>query len=114
MYRCAAQIQGGNIQHYHNYLLARAKAYQSTKVDWVRDGQGRLNKQTVDKGLLRETETIQKQLAQLFKCEVGPSLSKEILSLIPTALFPRTRKRDILNGIPSLNNGFAGFIQDHE
>ena len=65
------QVQGSNIRHYYAYLLGRAKAYRDTRIDWVREGQGRLKRQTVDKGLLRETETVQSQIAALLKCDVG-------------------------------------------
>jgi phosphatidylinositol-binding clathrin assembly protein len=64
------QSQGANIRHYHNYLLSRAKSFKDTKIDWVREGKGRLSKQTVDKGLLRETESVQKQISALIRCEV--------------------------------------------
>ena len=69
------QTQGGNIRHYHNYILARAKAYRDTQLDWVRSGKGRLKQQTVDKGLLRETESVQKQINALLKCTVSGSLA---------------------------------------
>ena len=65
------QVQGSNIRNYYAYLLGRAKAYRDTRIDWVREGQGRLKRQTVDKGLLRETETVQNQIAALIKCDVG-------------------------------------------
>ena len=67
----SVQIQGTNIRHYYNYVLARAKAYRDTKIDWVREGQGRLKRQSVDKGLLRETESVQNQIANLLRCDVG-------------------------------------------
>lgn len=35
----------------------------------MRDGQGRLKSLTVAKGLLRETEIVQKQMHSLLKCE---------------------------------------------
>ena len=64
-------MQGTNIQNYHIYIMMRAKAYRNTRIDWVREGQGRLKKQTVDKGLLRETEAVQSQIQALVKCDVG-------------------------------------------
>lgn len=67
----SVQVQGTNIRHYYSYILARAKAFRDTKIDWVREGQGRLKKQTVDKGLLRETESIQTQINALLKCDVS-------------------------------------------
>lgn len=45
-------------------------AFSETKTDYVRSGQGRLKKLTVAKGLLRETEVVQKQIRALLKCDV--------------------------------------------
>ncbi len=67
----AAQTQGRNIRRYANYLTERARAYRETKIDWARSGEGRLERLSVDKGLLRETETVLHQLAALLKCDVG-------------------------------------------
>ena len=67
----SAQVQGSNVRHYYTYLLVRAKAYRDTRLDWVREGQGRLKRQTIDKGLLRETETVQSQISALLKCDVS-------------------------------------------
>lgn len=64
------QVQGTNIRHYYTYLLARAKAYKDTRIDWVREGVGRLKRQTIDKGLLRETEAVQSQISKLLQCDV--------------------------------------------
>ena len=65
------QVQGTNIRHYYTYLLARAKAYKDTRIDWVREGPTRLKRQTVDKGLLRETEAVQSQISKLLQCDVS-------------------------------------------
>ena len=54
----------------------RAKAYRDTRLDWVREGQGRLKRQTVGKGLLRETEAVQSQIQALVKCDVGITCAK--------------------------------------
>ncbi|CAL3970371.1 unnamed protein product [Diplocarpon coronariae] len=64
------QTQGRNIRHYTNYLSERARAYRETKTDFVRTSENRLEKMTVDKGLLRETETVQHQITALLKCDV--------------------------------------------
>lgn len=66
-----AQTQGRNIRHYSSYLTERGRAYRDTKVDWVRGKESRLEKLTVDKGLLRETEVVQHQLTALLKCDVS-------------------------------------------
>ncbi|KAF2273681.1 ANTH-domain-containing protein [Westerdykella ornata] len=63
------QTQGYNIKTYSEYLLTRAKEYGSTRVDYVRGGEGRLKRLSIDKGLLRETESVQNQIRYLLKCE---------------------------------------------
>lgn len=65
------QTQGRNIRHYTNYLSERARAYRETKCDFVRGAENRLEKMTVEKGLLRETETVQHQITALLKCDVS-------------------------------------------
>ena len=72
---CATvQTQGHNIRTYSEYLLRRAIEYGGTKVDYVRGGEGRLKKQTIEKGLLREVESVQEQIRYLLKCQVLPIL----------------------------------------
>lgn len=66
-----AQTQGRNIRVYANYLQERAKAYRDTKTDWVRSKESRLEKLSVEKGLLRETECVQRQISALLKCDVS-------------------------------------------
>ncbi|KAF1933811.1 ANTH-domain-containing protein [Didymella exigua CBS 183.55] len=63
------QTQGHNIRTYTEYLLRRAIEYGATKVDYVRGGEGRLKRLTVDKGLLREAESVQEQIRYLLKCQ---------------------------------------------
>lgn len=63
--------QGRNIRHYANYLSERSRAYRDTKTDWVRVNESKLENISVDKGLLRQTETVQRQLGALLKCDVG-------------------------------------------
>lgn len=74
----AVQSQGHNIRRYSEYFLARARAYKEVKVDFVRSGNGRLKRLTVDKGLLRETECVQRQIKALLRCNVcgAPSPGK--------------------------------------
>lgn len=66
-----AQSQGHNIRRYAEYLITRAKAFEACKTDHVRSGPGRLKRIGVDKGLLRETEIVQKQIRALLRCDVG-------------------------------------------
>ncbi|KAF2454215.1 ANTH domain-containing protein [Lineolata rhizophorae] len=63
------QTQGRNIRAYSEYLIQRASSYGSTKVDYVRGGEGRLKRLTVEKGLLRETESVQDQIRALLRCD---------------------------------------------
>ncbi len=65
------QTQGRNIRHYTNYLTERARAYRDTKCDFVRGSESRLEKMSVEKGLLRETECVQQQILALLKCDVS-------------------------------------------
>lgn len=65
-----AQTQGHNIRTYSDYLLRRAIEFGATKVDYVRSGEGRLKRLTIDKGLLRETESVQSQIKYLLRCQV--------------------------------------------
>lgn len=67
------QSQGHNIRRYSDYLMARARAFEDTKTDYVRSGQGRMKRLTVERGLLRETEMVQKQIWALLRCDVGVS-----------------------------------------
>ncbi|KAI1850959.1 hypothetical protein JX266_003624 [Neoarthrinium moseri] len=73
-----AQTQGRNIRHYAAYLAERARAYRDTKIDWVRTKETRLEKLSVEKGLLRETEVIQHQITALLKCDVLDEPENEI------------------------------------
>jgi hypothetical protein len=66
------QTQGHNIRTYSEYLLRRAIEYGTTRVDYVRGGEGRLKRLSVEKGLLREAESVQEQLRYLLKCQVQP------------------------------------------
>lgn len=68
------QTQGHNIRTYTEYLLRRAIEYGATKVDYVRGGEGRLKRLTIDKGLLREAESVQEQIRYLLKCQVWMSV----------------------------------------
>lgn len=66
----AVQTQGQNIRNYAEYLLCRAEQYGATKIDYVRGGEGRFKRLNIEKGLLRETESVQDQIKFLLKCEV--------------------------------------------
>ena len=74
------QTQGRNIRAYAEYLVQRTNSYASTKVDYVRAGEGRLARLTVDKGLLRETESVQDQIRALLRCDVCVKLQGFVIA----------------------------------
>ncbi|KAF7197103.1 ENTH domain-containing protein C19F8.03c [Pseudocercospora fuligena] len=87
------QTQGQNIRVYSEYLLSRAIAYERSKCDFVRSGEGRMKRLTVDKGLLRETEVVQSQIKALVKCDL---LSNDVENEISLTAF-RLLTRDLLD-----------------
>ncbi|KAK5135093.1 hypothetical protein LTR08_005618 [Meristemomyces frigidus] len=87
------QTQGQNIRCYSEYLLARAQAFAVTQCDYVRNGSGRLQRMSVDKGLLRETEVVQAQIKALVKCDL---LSNDVENEITLTAF-RLLTRDLLD-----------------
>ena len=103
------QVQGINIRHYHTYLLMRAKAFRDTRLDWVREGQGRLKRQTVDKGLLRETESVQSQIQALLKCDL---LSNEVENEITLTAF-RLITMDLLALFHIMNEGTINVLEHY-
>lgn len=103
-----AQDQGRNIRHYHSYLIQRAKAFRDTKTDWVKEGLGRLKKLTVDKGLLRETEIVQKQLKELLKCDLLNDPENEI-----TLTAFRLLTMDLLKIYAVMNEGVINVLEHY-
>ena len=90
------QTQGHNIRTYTEYLLRRAIEYGATKVDYVRGGEGRLKRLTVEKGLLREAESVQEQIRYLLKCQVrelGQGKSRANIRGSLSTMNRRTRSR---------------------
>ncbi|KAM0329186.1 hypothetical protein ACHAQA_004484 [Verticillium albo-atrum] len=101
-----AQTQGRNIRVYANYLQERAKAYRDTKCDWVRAKESRLEKMSVDKGLLRETESLQRQVAALLKCDIVEDQSS--FEVTTTAF--RLLVLDLLALFQSLNQAMINIL----
>ena len=101
------QVQGGNIRSYDNYLLERARAYRDTKTDHVRAGVGRLKRLSVDKGLLRETESVQHQIRACLKCDL---LSTESDNEITLTAF-RLLTMDLLVLFSVMNEGTINVLE---
>ncbi|KAM3419155.1 hypothetical protein BST61_g5099 [Cercospora zeina] len=87
------QTQGQNIRVYAEYLLSRALAYERTRCDYARAGEGRMKRLTVDKGLLREAEVVQNQIGALIRCDF---LTNDVENEISLTAF-RLLTRDLLD-----------------
>ncbi|KAL4784535.1 ANTH domain-containing protein [Aspergillus varians] len=103
------QPQGRNIRRYSHYLLARAKAFEQTKTDYVRSGQGRMKRLTVEKGLLRETEVVQKQIKELLRCDL---LTDEVENEITLTAF-RLLTLDLLSLYSVMNEGTINVLEHY-
>lgn len=106
--------QGQNIQAYGQYLTTRIKAFASVKTDYVRTksdsaGQGRLRKLSVDKGLLRETESVQKVISPLLKCKL---LENEVDNEITLTAF-RLLVADLLILFQAANEGVINVLEHY-
>ncbi|KAF1810447.1 ANTH-domain-containing protein [Eremomyces bilateralis CBS 781.70] len=104
-----AQTQGRNIRTYAEYLLQRAVSYSATKVDYVRGGEGRLKRLTVEKGLLRETESVQDQIRALLRCDF---LSNELENEITVTAF-RLLTMDLLALFHVMNEGTINVLEHY-
>ncbi|EEH04589.1 ENTH domain-containing protein [Histoplasma capsulatum G186AR] len=103
------QAQGFNIWKYSEYLVSRATAFGETKTDFVRGGQGRLKRLTVSKGLLRETEIVQKQIHTLVKCNLLMDEPENEISL--TAF--RLLTLDLLSLYSVMNEGTINILENY-
>ncbi|KAA8901914.1 ANTH domain-containing protein [Sphaerosporella brunnea] len=104
-----AQIQGRNIRNYSNYLTERARTYGDVRTDFVRDGQGRLRKLSVEKGLLREVECVQLQIKALLKCNfLDDEADNEI-----TLLAFRLLVSDLLELFHVVNEGVINVLEHY-
>ncbi|KKK23321.1 hypothetical protein P175DRAFT_0523656 [Aspergillus ochraceoroseus IBT 24754] len=103
------QSQGHNIRRYSSYLLARAKAFEDAKTDYVRSGQGRMKRLTVEKGLLRETEIVQDQIRELLRCDL---LTDEVENEITLTAF-RLLTLDLLTLYSVMNEGTINVLEHY-
>lgn len=103
------QTQGHNIRTYTEYIMARAKSFGSTRIDYVRNGEGRLKRLSVDKGLLRETEQVQDQIHALLQCDF---LSSEPENEITLTAF-RLLTMDLLALFHVMNEGTINVLEHY-
>ncbi|KAJ6081703.1 hypothetical protein N7499_006577 [Penicillium canescens] len=104
-----AQSQGHNIRRYAEYLITRAKAFEASKTDHVRSGPGRLKRIGVEKGLLRETEIVQKQIRVLLRCDLLTDEPENEISL--TAF--RLLTLDLLTLYSVMNEGTINVLEHY-
>ncbi|KAJ5590462.1 hypothetical protein N7450_004434 [Penicillium hetheringtonii] len=104
-----AQSQGRNIRRYAEYLITRARAFEATQTDYVRSGSGRLKRLSVEKGLLRETEYVQKQIRALLRADLLTDEPENEISL--TAF--RLLTLDLLTLYSVMNEGTINILEHY-
>ncbi|EGW30709.1 uncharacterized protein SPAPADRAFT_142685 [Spathaspora passalidarum NRRL Y-27907] len=106
------------IMKYSKYLLTRVKQYEATGIDYVRDERsnnstnqqgGRLRTLSIDKGLLREVESVQKQIDALLK---NNFMESEINNDIVLTAF-RMLVNDLLALFQELNEGVINILEHY-
>ncbi|CAI7675087.1 unnamed protein product [Penicillium pancosmium] len=104
-----AQSQGRNIRRYAEYLITRARAFEATQTDYVRNGPGRLKRLSVEKGLLRETEYVQKQIRALLRADLLTDEPENEISL--TAF--RLLTLDLMTLYSVMNEGTINVLEHY-
>lgn len=106
------------IMKYSKYLQTRVKQFHETGIDYVRDERsnntnsqngGRLRSLTVEKGLLRETESVQKQIDALLK---NNFVENEINNDLVLTAF-RLLVNDLLSLFQELNEGVINILEHY-
>ncbi|KAK9365950.1 ANTH domain-containing protein [Lipomyces kononenkoae] len=110
----AAARYGDIIVRYSKYLQDRVRQFASTKTDYVRHKkdnptQGRLRNLSVEKGLLREVESVQSQIRYLLRCKFLPSDVSDDISL--TAF--RLLVHDLLALHQAMNEGVMNVLEHY-
>ncbi|EDK46087.1 hypothetical protein LELG_04267 [Lodderomyces elongisporus NRRL YB-4239] len=103
---------------YSKYLHTRVKQYDATGIDYVRDERsnnstsqqgGRLRFLTIDKGLLRECESVQKQIDALLK---NSFMENDVNNEIVLTAF-RLLVNDLLALFQELNEGVINILEHY-
>lgn len=106
-----------SLLRYSKYLHTRAKQFANTHVDYVRDEQdygsrkegARLRALSIDKGLLREVESVEKQISSLINCKFAEA---EINNDIVLTCF-RMLVNDLLCLFQALNEGVINILEHY-
>lgn len=109
----ATARQAVGLLRYCRYISVRAAQFRETKVDYVRyktrQGHGRLYGLTVDKGLLRESESVIVQLEALLKCHFE---EQDVDNDVVLMVF-RLLSHDLLSLFQVLNEGVINLLEHY-
>ncbi len=97
-----------SLYRYSNYLQERVKQFSATKVDYVRQS-NRLRNLTIERGLLREVESVIKQIGALLKCKFH---EEEVNNDIVLTAF-RMLVNDLLSIYQALNEGVINILEHY-
>ncbi|CAG8659449.1 7373_t:CDS:2, partial [Dentiscutata heterogama] len=105
--------QTKNIHTYAAYIEEKVAVYRDLKVDFVREkldnGEGRLRKLSVEKGLLREVEILQRQIAALLNCKF---FIDEVDNEVTLTAF-RLLVEDLLTLFQAINEGVINVLEHY-
>ncbi|CAG8569770.1 69_t:CDS:2 [Dentiscutata erythropus] len=105
--------QTKNIHTYAAYIEEKVAVYRDLKVDFVREklnnGEGRLRKLSVEKGLLREVEILQRQIAALLNCKF---FIDEVDNEVTLTAF-RLLVEDLLTLFQAINEGVINIYKKY-
>ncbi|ODQ63718.1 ANTH-domain-containing protein [Nadsonia fulvescens var. elongata DSM 6958] len=108
-----SSVAGQGLIKYANYIEERAVQYKNTKVDYVRsdrpDKSSRLKTLGIEKGLLRECESVLKQISALLKCRFSEDDIND--DIVLTAF--RLLVNDLLGLYQGLNEGVINILEHY-
>lgn len=115
-------LYAGLINKYAKYILVRVREYDLTGIDYIRDEQlhnnalrkrsddgGRLKSLSVEKGLLIEVESVERQIQGLLKCKMKEA---EVNNEIVLQVF-RLLVNDLLILYQCLNEGVINILEHY-
>ncbi|CAG8530063.1 6843_t:CDS:2 [Cetraspora pellucida] len=105
--------QTKNIHTYAAYIEEKVAVYRDLKIDFVREklenGDSRLRKLSVDKGLLREVEILQRQITALLNCKF---FIDEVDNEVTLTAF-RFLVEDLLTLFQAINEGVINVLEHY-
>ncbi|CAG8729577.1 16694_t:CDS:2, partial [Racocetra persica] len=105
--------QTKNIHTYAAYIEEKVAVYRDLKIDFVREkldnGDSRLRKLSVDKGLLREVEILQRQITALLNCKF---FIDEVDNEVTLTAF-RLLVEDLLTLFQAINEGVINVLEHY-